>query len=83
MLPDLDGFEVSRRLREGVDSVPILFLTARDTIDDKVRGLCLGGDDYMTKPFSVEELPARIAALLRRLVKTGGEEEGYVSATSN
>ena len=73
MMPDLDGFEVARRLRERADETPILFLTAKDTTDDKVRGLTLGGDDYMTKPFSVEELLARIAAVLRRLGRGGGE----------
>ena len=66
MLPDLDGFEVTRRLRgEGV-RVPILFLTARDATEDKVTGLTIGGDDYVTKPFSLEELVARVRALLRR-----------------
>ena len=66
MLPDLDGFEVTRRLRgEGV-RVPILFLTARDGTDDKVTGLTIGGDDYVTKPFSLEELVARVRAVLRR-----------------
>jgi two-component system OmpR family response regulator len=61
MLPDLDGFEVCRRVR-----TPVLFLTARDSTDDKVRGLTLGGDDYLAKPFSLEELVARIDAVLRR-----------------
>jgi two-component system OmpR family response regulator len=66
MMPDLDGFEVCRRLRnDGVRS-PILFLTARDATDDKVRGLTLGGDDYLVKPFSLDELVARITAVLRR-----------------
>jgi two-component system OmpR family response regulator len=67
MMPGLDGFEVARRLRNGSSVLPILFLTARDATDDKVRGLTLGGDDYMTKPFSVEELVARIRAILRRV----------------
>jgi two-component system OmpR family response regulator len=67
MLPDLDGFEVARRLASQRSGVPIIFLTARDTTDDKVRGLTLGGDDYMTKPFSVEELIARIRVILRRI----------------
>jgi two-component system, OmpR family, response regulator len=71
MLPDLDGFEVIRRLREGGTRSPVVFLTARDTTDDKIRGLTLGGDDYVTKPFSLEELTARIRAVLRR---TAGEE---------
>ena len=67
MMPGIDGFEVARRLRNGGASLPVLFLTARDATDDKVRGLTLGGDDYMTKPFSVEELVARIRAILRRV----------------
>ena len=66
MLPDLDGFEVGKRLVERGERVPVLFLTARDATEDKVRGLTLGGDDYMTKPFSLEELVARIRAILRR-----------------
>ena len=66
MLPDLDGFEVIRRLREGGVRTPVVFLTARDATDDKIRGLTLGGDDYVTKPFSLEELTARIRAVLRR-----------------
>ena len=69
MLPDVDGFEVLRRLRgEGVDT-PVLFLTARDGAEEAVRGLTLGGDDYVTKPFSLEEVIARIQALLRRTGK--------------
>jgi len=66
MLPDLDGFEVCRRLRTGGDRTPVLFLTAKDATEDKVRGLTLGGDDYLVKPFSLEELVARIDAVLRR-----------------
>jgi two-component system OmpR family response regulator len=66
MLPDLDGFEVARRLGEARSGIPILFLTARDTTDDKVRGLTLGGDDYVTKPFSLQELIARLRTILRR-----------------
>jgi two-component system OmpR family response regulator len=66
MLPDLDGFEVCRRMRQAGDSTPVLFLTARDTTADTVRGLTLGGDDYMQKPFSLEELVARASAVLRR-----------------
>ena len=66
MLPDLDGFEVCRRLRSDGSRTPVLFLTARDGTDDKVRGLTLGGDDYLVKPFSLEELVARIHAVLRR-----------------
>jgi two-component system OmpR family response regulator len=67
MLPDLDGFEVCKMIRnEGVDT-GVLFLTAKDGMEDKVKGLTLGGDDYMTKPFSLEELVARLRALLRRI----------------
>jgi two-component system, OmpR family, response regulator len=66
MLPDVDGFVVLRRLRDGRDHLPVLFLTARDGNDDKVTGLTLGGDDYVTKPFSLEEVVARIRAVLRR-----------------
>lgn len=71
MLPDLDGFEVIRRMRDAGVRTPVVFLTARDATDDKIRGLTLGGDDYVTKPFSLEELTARIRAVLRR---TAGEE---------
>ena len=66
MMPDLDGFEVCRRLRNDGVKTPVLFLTARDATDDKVRGLTLGGDDYLVKPFSLDELVARISAVLRR-----------------
>ncbi|HLY66697.1 MAG TPA: response regulator transcription factor [Chloroflexota bacterium] len=76
MLPDFDGFEVARRLDAGGSHVPILFLTARDATEDKVRGLTLGGDDYVTKPFSLEELVARIRAILRRT--EGTAENGRV-----
>jgi two-component system OmpR family response regulator len=66
MLPDADGFEIVRRLRRDGCRVPVIFLTARDTQADKVTGLTLGGDDYMTKPFGLEELAARIRTVLRR-----------------
>ena len=66
MLPELDGFEVCRRLRSDGDHTPVLFLTARDGTEDKVRGLTLGGDDYLQKPFSLDELVARAQAVLRR-----------------
>src|SRR3569833_2706153 len=66
MLPDLDGFEVCRRLRGRGDETPVIFLTARDTPTDTVTGLTLGGDDYVTKPFSVDALDARVRAVLRR-----------------
>ena len=74
VLPDLDGFEVCRRLRSRGDEVPIIFLTARDATEDKIRGLTIGGDDYVTKPFSVEELLARVASVLRRFGNAGGGE---------
>jgi len=66
MLPDLDGFEVQRRLVAEGARVPVLFLTARDATEDKVHGLTIGGDDYVTKPFSLEEVLARLRGLLRR-----------------
>jgi two-component system OmpR family response regulator len=66
MLPDMEGFEVARRLGGERAELPIVFLTARDTQEDKIRGLTTGGDDYVTKPFSLEELVARIRVILRR-----------------
>ncbi|MFN8203886.1 MAG: response regulator transcription factor [Solirubrobacteraceae bacterium] len=71
MLPDMEGFDVARRLGSQRGAVPIIFLTARDATEDKVRGLTTGGDDYVTKPFSLEELIARIRTVLRR---TGAAE---------
>jgi len=67
MLPDVDGFEVQRRLLDRGRSTPVVFLTARDATEDKVRGLTIGGDDYVTKPFSLDELVARIRSVLRRV----------------
>jgi two-component system OmpR family response regulator len=66
MLPDLDGFDVQRRMAADGLRTPILFLTARDATEDKIRGLTMGADDYVTKPFSLEELVARVRAILRR-----------------
>ena len=66
MLPGPDGFEIVRRLRRDGNRVPVIFLTAKDSQDDKVTGLTLGGDDYMTKPFGLEELAARVRTVLRR-----------------
>lgn len=66
MLPDMDGFAVTRRLRENGRHMPIVFVTARDSVEDKVKGLTVGGDDYVTKPFSLEEVVARVHALVRR-----------------
>jgi two-component system OmpR family response regulator len=77
MLPDLDGFEVARRLRESDGAstrVPVIFLTARDATQDKIQGLRLGSDDYVTKPFSIEELVERVKAVLRRASGTGPGE---------
>jgi two-component system OmpR family response regulator len=74
MLPDLDGLEVTRRLRADGIRVPILFLTARDALEDKVTGLTVGGDDYVTKPFSLAEIVARIHAILRRTAGTPADE---------
>src|SRR6184192_708159 len=72
MLPDMDGFEVCRTLRSEGNEVPVIFLTARDTTSDTIRGLTLGGDDYVTKPFSVEALVARVRAVLRRTTRAPG-----------
>jgi len=75
MLPDLDGFEVTRQLRGQGMSLPVVFLTARDQMQDKLTGLTIGGDDYVTKPFSLEEVVLRLRALLRRTgvtSETGG-----------
>jgi two-component system OmpR family response regulator len=66
MLPDMEGFDVAQRLGAQHARVPIIYLTARDATEDKIRGLTLGGDDYVTKPFSLEELIARIRSILRR-----------------
>src|SRR5512133_656972 len=66
MLPDMEGFDVAQRLGAQHARVPIIYLTARDATEDKIRGLTLGGDDYVTKPFSLEELVARIRSILRR-----------------
>jgi two-component system OmpR family response regulator len=75
MLPDIDGLEVLRRLRAQLDDVPVLFLTARDGVEDRVAGLLAGGDDYVTKPFSLEEVVARLRGLARRAggLSGGGE----------
>ncbi len=71
MLPGVDGFELCRRLREAGSGAPVLFLTARDETEHRIRGFATGGDDYLTKPFSVDELVMRVAAILRR---TGVED---------
>ena len=78
MLPDMDGFTVTRRLRDQGRDLPVLFLTARDSLDDKLKGLTVGGDDYVTKPFSLEEVVARIRAVLRRTQNAEPEDEDTV-----
>ena len=75
MMPDLDGLQVLRRLRAAGDDVPVLFLTAKDAVGDRIAGLTAGGDDYVTKPFSLEEVIARLRALLRRAGTTHGTEQ--------
>jgi two-component system OmpR family response regulator len=77
MLPDVDGFEVCRRLRADGHDVPVIFLTARDTPSDTVTGLTLGGDDYVTKPFSIDALVARVRAVLRRTASAAGTGSGH------
>src|SRR5258708_15600102 len=78
MLPGLNGLEVTQRLREAGDSIPILMLTARDTVADRVQGLETGADDYLVKPFAPEELVARVKALLRRSQEERHEVLHYV-----
>jgi two-component system OmpR family response regulator len=80
MLPDMDGFDVAGRLGAQRAGVPIIFLTARDSTEDKVRGLSGGGDDYMTKPFSLEELVARIRTILRRTGQASADSGRLVFA---
>ncbi len=75
MLPDFDGLEVMRRIRAEQPDVPVIFLTARDALEDRIGGLTAGGDDYVTKPFSLEELVARLRSLLRRSGATTSREE--------
>jgi two-component system response regulator MprA len=75
MMPGIDGLEVCRRIRAAGDKVPVLMLTARDSISDRVKGLDSGADDYLVKPFALEELLARIRALLRRGTPPAVEEE--------
>ena len=78
MLPDMNGFSVTKRLRTAGYTAPILFLTAKDDTQDKIMGLTVGGDDYVTKPFSLDEIVARIKAILRRTM--AAEEEALIRA---
>jgi two-component system OmpR family response regulator len=79
MLPDLDGLEVLRRLRADGGDVPVLFLTAKDAVEDRVAGLTAGGDDYVTKPFSLEEVVARLRALVRRTAVLVGDSDSILT----
>ncbi|MCQ9369088.1 response regulator transcription factor [Brevibacterium sp. 50QC2O2] len=79
MLPDMDGFTVTRRLRQAGRHIPVVFLTARDDTSDKITGLTVGGDDYVTKPFSLEEVVARIRAVLRRTHSIEEEESAVIT----
>ena len=79
MLPDIDGLEVLRRLRDRSAAVPVLFLTARDAVEDRIAGLTAGGDDYVTKPFSLEEVVARLRGLLRRAGMTAQRQDAVLS----
>ena len=78
MLPDLDGFAVTRKLRAEGRTFPIVFLTAKDDTEDKVQGLTVGGDDYVTKPFSLDEVVARIRAVLRRSAPAEEDDISYL-----
>ena len=82
MMPGLDGFEVARQLRSSGDTTPVVFLTAKDATEDRVQGLTIGGDDYVTKPFSLEEVVARIRAVLRRTQGAAGAVEQPASRLS-
>jgi two-component system OmpR family response regulator len=79
MLPDFDGLEVLRRLRAEQTDVPVLFLTARDAVEDRIAGLTAGGDDYVTKPFSLEEVVARLRGLLRRAGMTAARSDALLA----
>ncbi len=78
MLPDFDGLEVLRRMRADSPNVPVLFLTAKDAVEDRVAGLTAGGDDYVTKPFSLEEVVARLRALMRRTTVIADESDSVL-----
>lgn len=79
MLPDFDGLEVLRRMRAHHPNIPVLFLTAKDAVEDRVAGLTAGGDDYVTKPFSLEEVVARLRALMRRTAVMAEESSSLLT----
>ena len=79
MLPDMSGLDVLRRLRADATDVPVLFLTAMDAVEDRVAGLTAGGDDYVTKPFSLEEVAARLRALIRRATRLRVQDDALVA----
>ncbi|GAB3311400.1 response regulator transcription factor [Epidermidibacterium keratini] len=78
MLPDFDGLEVLRRMRADNHTIPVLFLTAKDAVEDRIAGLTAGGDDYVTKPFSLEEVVARLRSLLRRSTMAAAESDSLL-----
>lgn len=78
MMPGIDGLEVLRRLRTGGNDVPVLFLTAKDGVDDRIEAITAGGDDYVTKPFNLQEVVARVRGMARRYVGARGEDEALV-----
>ncbi|MDX6278881.1 MAG: two-component system, OmpR family, response regulator, partial [Nocardioidaceae bacterium] len=79
MLPDYDGMEVLRKVRAQSPDIPVLFLTARDSVEDRVAGLTAGGDDYVTKPFSLEEVVARLRGLMRRTGATSARQNAVIT----
>ena len=83
MLPDFDGLEVLRRMRADGSDVPVLFLTAKDAVEDRIAGLTAGGDDYVTKPFSLEEVVARLRGLIRRGGTAAQADAGNVLAVGD